>query len=107
MVHPCIGLVFTIKDGSAGKAHRGRVYHYGATTAHTTNSNPSSGNIIGTIALWITNMMNRFGPVPSTGLRWMLHHAQAIGDSNFTDVVSIRVNPVYGVQRRRNFGVGF
>jgi hypothetical protein len=106
VVHPCVGLVFTLKDGSAGRAHRGRIYHYGATVGQTQNSNPTAANIAGTFAQWMANILVRFGPGATTGLRLMLHHGNLIGDSNFTDVMSMRVNPVYGIQRRRNFNVG-
>jgi hypothetical protein len=107
VVHPVLGFVFTLKDGLAGKKHRGRFYHYGAVPSHLLKNGPSPA-IMGPTAIptLITRWLNEFGPLPVSGLHWCLFHRGEAGAAQFTRITSIQLAQRAAVQRRRNFGVG-
>lgn len=104
--HVCLGLVFTLKDGGAGRSHRGRFYHYGVPDGMVTKSGITTANLTGTIQTWINNIIVKFGPEPTSGLRLMLRHKTGPLAGTFTEVTEIRCAPNFGVQRRRNFAIG-
>jgi hypothetical protein len=105
-VHPTVGFIFTLLDGGAGPRHRGRVYHSGTPTGYLFDGTPSAT----ANATWTTlrdDWLNRFGPLPTTGLNWVIWHRDQQGDARWTRVIDIRLAPFGRCQRRRNFGVGF
>lgn len=105
--HPALGFVFAIKDGLAGKSHRGRFYHYGANGTHLLDGGPASAILTPTALFSLTGLwMERFGPAGNTQLRWQLFHRKLVGTARFTQVTSVEVRPICGVQRRRRIGIG-
>jgi len=104
--HPVLGQLFTLKDGLAGRKHRGRFYHYGVTTAKSNTGGMKSGDITNEVTDWCIEMKTKFMNPATTGLFWMLHHRNAVDGDDFTEIVSIQPRPIFGIQRRRNFGVG-
>lgn len=105
IVYPTVGLCFTLLDGGAGVKHRGRVYHTATPSNFLTNGVPSSACTTAFNALR-TQWLNAFGPLPTTGLNWVIWHRQEQGNARWTRVVDIRLSPFARCQRRRNFGVG-
>jgi hypothetical protein len=106
---PVLGVLFTIKDGGAGRKHRGRFYHYGATQTILTDTGPTAGNIApgGPIGLTRSALLARFGPSATTALQWQLFHRLESGLDRWTQITSIAINPRTVVQRRRNYLIGF
>jgi len=104
--HAVLGIVFTIKDGQAGRAHRGRVYHYGVPGVLVTDAGPTPGNLVSTFNPIAAAWVDRFQTGGTSGLIWNIFHRGASNGGMFTRVASISVNPRLCVQRRRNFGVG-
>lgn len=105
--HPVLGMVFTLKDGLAGRKHRGRVYHYGAVASHLQDSGPSSALLAPTgLPLLFARWMTEFGPSAATNLAWCIHHRGEVGAAAFTIVNTVQASPRCCVQRRRNFGIG-
>jgi hypothetical protein len=106
---PVLGVLFTIKDGGAGRKHRGRFYHYGATQTILTDTGPTAGNIAptGPIGLTRSALLARFGPTATTALKWQIYHRNEESAFQFTQVSSIAINPRTVVQRRRNYLIGF
>jgi hypothetical protein len=106
---PVLGVLFTIKDGGAGRKHRGRFYHYGATQTILTDTGPTAGNIApgGPIGLTRSALLARFGPSATTALKWQLFHRLESGLDRWTQISSIAINPRTVVQRRRNYLIGF
>jgi hypothetical protein len=105
--HHTMGLIFQLRDGVAGRAHRGRVYHYGSpsTGIGLTRLGPSAS----TIPLFTTlrnRWMLRFGENGTTGLRWVIWHRNQTGDDRWTRVVDVILSSTLGCQRRRNPHVG-
>lgn len=105
--HAVLGFCFTLKDGLAGKKHRGRFYHYGANATHLLDNGPSAAlmvpaNIPALIGKWTSNFIG----APTSGLHWCLFHRGEPGAAQFTRVTNIQLAQRAAVQRRRNFGVG-
>lgn len=103
--HEVVGYVFRLFDGGAGPRHRGRLYHFGTPSSSNTRLGPSAGNVtaFNTLrAAWLS----KFGPSGSTGLRWVLWHRDLTGSARWSQINDIRLASAFGIQRRRNPGVG-
>lgn len=105
-VHPTVGFIFTLLDGGAGPQHRGRVYHSGTPAGQLVDGSPSAAAQTAFTSLRDT-WLNRYGPLPTSGLNWVIWHRDKVGDARWTRVTDIRLAPFGRCQRRRNFGVGF
>jgi len=103
--HYVVGMVFTLYDGGAGPRHRGRVYHYGTPNTTGLRSGPAGADLTN-FALTRLNWLDAFGPLPTTLLNWCLFHRDLTGSDRFTRITDIRLQPLFGVQRRRTFGRG-
>lgn len=105
--HHVVGMIFQLLDGSAGKRHRGRMYHYGSPSTNLGLSRAGPGaSTVPLFDTWKSRMLARFGPTGSTGLKWVLWHRDQVGSARWTQIVDFRLSTVLGVQRRRNPNVG-
>jgi hypothetical protein len=103
--HYVVGIVFTIYDGGAGPRHRGRVYHYGTSNTTSLRMGPAGADLTNFPVLR-DQWLNDFGPLPTSLLNWVIWHRDLTGTAKFTRVTDIRMQPFFGVQRRRTFGRG-
>lgn len=106
--HPGLGFLFTLRDGGAGRAHRGRVYHYGAVGGHLFNAGPNPALLFpNAFPTLIDHWLNNFGPLPVMGIHWCIFHRNVQDAGRFTRVVNVSVSPIVAFQRRRRVGIGF
>jgi hypothetical protein len=103
--HEVVGFVFSIYDGGAGPAHRGRIYHFGTPSNANTRVGPSASNQ-NSFNLLRDDWLNKFGELPTSNLHWVIWHRGKQGDERWTKIKDIRLSPRFGIQRRRNPGVG-
>lgn len=105
--HHVVGMIFQLRDGLGGRAHRGRVYHYGSPSVNQglTRLGPGAGTVTNFNTLR-TRWLTRFGENGTSGLRWVIWHRGQQGNARWSHVSDIILAPVLGVQRRRNPHVG-
>lgn len=106
VLYPTVGFCFTLLDGGSGPRHRGRLYH-SATPANLLNNGIPTSVAVTNFQTLRDQWLNAFGPLPTTGLHWVLWHRDLQGDARWTRIVDIRLSPFARCQRRRNFGTGF
>ena len=103
--HYVVGYVFTLYDGGAGPRHRGRVYHYGTPNTTSLRTGPAGADLTN-FPVMRDQLLNAWGPLPTTLLHWCIFHRDLTGADRFTRITDIRMQPLFGVQRRRTFGRG-
>lgn len=102
--HPVISEKIRIQTATAGRAGRGRIYAPVASLFGGNVGVVEAATITARNARLAT-LMSRFGgPSPSTGLT--LGIAPRGNPGNFKPATSMFLASTYGIQRRRNIGVG-
>lgn len=108
-----VAMVFTLRTGTAGKSHRGRIYLGGIPAAYTgADGNTISGTGIGASTAMATGLLAEFGPSgTSTALRLGIYSRSIGGIHPFSlagwqQVNGIDAQAVFGAQRRRRLGRG-
>lgn len=95
--------IIRIQSAFAGRKGRGRVYIGGLAT-NFTSFGVIKATILSTWATHLTNIVNAFGPSGSTD--WSLGVNAHNETDDFHAMQSLSINPVEGIQRRRNIGIG-
>jgi hypothetical protein len=103
---PYMACIIRIRTGVAGKAGRGRVYVPGLATAHTQNGVISTGGFQqwdepGGVLHYV-----KLAYLASSTVSPLQIGVYHLADHSFTGATDLTLNPVPGVQRRRNIGVG-
>lgn len=101
--HVCIAAVFSIRTGTPGRHGHGRFYMGGVQQDSVVNSAMAAGTQA-SYALRAGEIVTRYNASGPSLL--ILGVAPRDDPSAFIPMTNIVVRPVYGIQRRRNIGVG-
>jgi hypothetical protein len=95
--------LFSIRSATPGRHGHGRFYLFGVHGESVLNSIVQSG-ALAAYQNAANNLIGRYGVSGSTGLR--LGVCPRNDPTNFHPATAIVVRPTFGIQRRRNIGVG-
>ncbi len=110
-INATLAQIITKRTGVAGKTHRGRFYFAGIPNSHQSDTGL---NLVG-VGVWTTVvglLLGEFGPSGSNTHLQIGVYSRSIGGFNpFTvagwqPITALDIQPVFGNQRRRRFGVG-
>jgi len=98
---PVIAGLFSLRTAAAGRTGHGRFYMPGVHQDSVLNG---ANGAVGTYQTRANDLMNRYGHLGSGPFEIVV--TSRTQPSNYKSVTAIIVRPTWGVQRRRNIGVG-
>jgi len=112
-VNNTLSIIFTLRTGTAGKSHRGRIYFGGVPVGFlgTDQNLLNTSGAVATAAV-AANLVSEFGPSGTNTALAMGIYSRVIGGihpftvAGWQQISGIDVQTVLGNQRRRRVGVG-
>jgi hypothetical protein len=113
-INNMVALVTTLRTGTAGKRHRGRVYSPGVPAGSTTDAtNKANGTFLGEVATMWATVLTQYGDASGTDPYLALGiYSRVIGGTHpytvagWQAVTQMVPRQILGSQRRRREGVG-